>query len=409
MTLYEAIVRENAPIRKNYNDFYKEYHDLAGTEVPTEGAIKAFQMSRLRMFSIFARSDNLKTQAVNNFLQNSAGSLNDGIQNSIIHNKITELEEQLKREFFTGWANIKKNGLPENKALLQQTHNNLKELYILLQSISTSNNPIIPGTYMDKLSQYINSLGGISIHDVMKNYWNLQGEILEAEGAQWFNERLPQDLQVQAFNIGKLNIKGKGQAISDILLMDMSLVNLDESVIINYSIEGKSHSCSLRDFLIKLKDYNGTKQIVISEEDIGKILSKSVMGIQAKSGKNQLPWNIGSKNTWVSIDEFDEPEKYALNRVDNLRISWDEFDKNIKTQSSAYNALADYGLATVLNKVLHLDENENSYILTPFGFMTYEDRIEQLFEGKGGKYYFHLNNVKMDSNLHDSKQVVMPT
>ena len=40
--------------------------------------------------------------------------------------------------------------------------------------------------------------------------------------------------------------------------------------------------------------------------------------------------------------------------------------------------------------------------------MTYEDRMEELLNGKGGKYYFHLNNVKMDYNLYDKKQIIMP-
>lgn len=409
MTIYESIVRSDAPIRKTYDDFYGIYNDLRGSLVPTEGAIKAFQMSKLHLFSIMARSGNFKAQAVNNFLQNSSGSIDDGLQHSIIHNKILELENKLRGAFFAAdWSKAEQDNQLIDKNLLELTHQNLKELYNLLLQISTFNNEPISGTYINKLNGYINNLKGSSIYEIMKNYWNLQGEILEAEGTAWFNKRLPSDLKIKAYNIGKINVSGKGQAISDILLMDMSLVDLYENIFIDYTIGRQHETKTLKEFFNFLETHQGQEQIVLNDENLGKLISRSVMGIQAKSGKNQKPWNIKSKNTWVSIGEFDEPERRVLDRIFDLKTTWNQFDKNIKIQDNAYNALADYGLATVLNKVLHLDEYENSYLLTPSGFMTYEDRMEELLNGKGGKYYFHLNNVKMDYNLYDKKQIIMP-
>lgn len=409
MTIYESIVRSDAPIRKIYDDFYGTYNDLRGSLVPTEGAIKAFQMSKLHLFSIMARSGNFKAQAVNNFLQNSSGSIDDGLQYSIIHNKILELENKLRGAFFAAdWSKAEQDNQLIDKNLLELTHQNLKELYNLLLQISTFNNEPVSGTYINKLNGYINNLKGSSIYEIMKNYWNLQGEILEAEGTAWFNKRLPSDLKIKAYNIGKINVSGKGQAISDILLMDMSLVDLYENIFIDYTIGGQHETKTLKEFFNFLETHQGQEQIVLNDENLGKLISRSVMGIQAKSGKNQKPWNIKSKNTWVSIGEFDEPERRVLDRIFDLKTTWNQFDKNIKIQDNAYNALADYGLATVLNKVLHLDEYENSYLLTPSGFMTYEDRMEELLNGKGGKYYFHLNNVKMDYNLYDKKQIIMP-
>ena len=44
-----------------------------------------------------------------------------------------------------------------------------------------------------------------------------------------------------------------------------------------------------------------------------------------------------------------------------------------------YNALANYGLATVLHKVLHLSEKGNQYLLTPSGFISFPERLVQLF------------------------------
>jgi hypothetical protein len=100
-------------------------------------------------------------------------------------------------------------------------------------------------------------------------------------------------------------------------------------------------------------------------------LQLSALNIQAKAGINQLPWNQ-SKSTQVKIGQFDNN--------DNLRVSTrhtfellHELDQDpvpqkdiwVEDQDKNYNLMADYGLATVLFKILHLEENGNDYILTP--------------------------------------------
>lgn len=409
MLVYDSIVRSGSPLRQNYSDFYKGWSDIAGSQVPSYSEIQAYQMSKLIEFSEKTRLHSVQSYNVNKFLQNSSNNLNEGLQHDIIHNKIIKIENNLRNQFFMGkWSGEEKE-LTKDKTLLSSVHRNLQELYNLLIQIS-GEDQLIPGTYINKLSDYINKIDGSSIYDIMKNYWNLQGEILEAEGTEWFNKRVPSNLQVRAYNVGKLNIKGQGQMISDILILDMSQIDLYKDIQIDFTLDGKPYSLPLIEFLNKLETYTGTKQLVVDDNNIGKLMSNAVMGIQAKSGKNQLPWNTGSTNTWVSIKDFENiQEKIVLDRIFQLRNTWDEFDQHIKTVDSAYNALADYGLATVLNKILHLGQNENSYLLTPSGFMTYEDRMAELFKNKGGKYYFHLNNVKMDHNLYNPKQVIMPT
>lgn len=409
MLVYDSIVRSGSPLKQNYSDFYKGWSDITGSQVPLYSEIQAYQMSKLIEFSEKTRLHSAQSYNVNKFLQNSSNNLNEGLQHDIIHNKIIEIESNLRDQFFMGkWSGEEKE-LTQDKTLLSNVHKNLQELYNLLIQIS-GKDQLISGTYINKLSDYINKADGPSIYDIMKNYWNLQGEILEAEGVEWFNKRVPSNLQVRAYNVGKLNIKGQGQMISDILILNMSQVDLYKDVQIEFTLDGNPQSLPLIEFLNKLETYTGTKQLVVDDNNIGKLISNAVMGIQAKSGINQLPWNVSSANTWVSIGDFENiQEKIVLDRIFQLRNTWDEFDQHIKTVDSAYNALADYGLATVLNKILHLGQNENSYLLTPSGFMTYEDRMAELFKKKGGKYYFHLNHVKMNDNLYDSKQVVMPT
>ena len=111
----------------------------------------------------------------------------------------------------------------------------------------------------------------------------------------------------------------------------------------------------------------------------------SALNIQAKSGKNQLPWNTLSKNTNISIGEFDAVDGLELSvlRTFELLHALDQEkpkDQWVTDNRLEYNALANYGLATVLSKILHLSERGNQYLLTPSGFITYPERLSQLFK-----------------------------
>ena len=59
--------------------------------------------------------------------------------------------------------------------------------------------------------------------------------------------------------------------------------------------------------------------------------------------------------------------------------------------------LADYGLATVLFKILHLEEQGNQYLLTPEGFTTYTQRIKTLMEKRQSRIHIK-GKVTINSN-----------
>jgi len=62
----------------------------------------------------------------------------------------------------------------------------------------------------------------------------------------------------------------------------------------------------------------------------------------------------------------------SLNNFDPAETYWE-----LKDTSVAYNALANYGLATALAKVLHLEANfGNQYLLTPSGFISFPERMK---------------------------------
>jgi hypothetical protein len=75
--------------------------------------------------------------------------------------------------------------------------------------------------------------------------------------------------------------------------------------------------------------------------------------------------------------------------MNNLKATWDKDNKNMKKESPAYRAMADYELARSINKVLHLSQSANQYVLTPRGFVPFVTRILELYEKNGGSgYYF---------------------
>ena len=75
------------------------------------------------------------------------------------------------------------------------------------------------------------------------------------------------------------------------------------------------------------------------------------------------------KNYWIT------KEIPKTNSRENNYQPW-----MVKDSSPDYNALANYGLATVMNKVLHLSKEGNQFVLTPYGFMTFSERIKQLLK-----------------------------
>ncbi|MDY5985153.1 MAG: hypothetical protein SPI94_06790 [Candidatus Onthovivens sp.] len=51
-----------------------------------------------------------------------------------------------------------------------------------------------------------------------------------------------------------------------------------------------------------------------------------------------------------------------------------------------------------MNKVLHLSEKDNQYLLTAYGWKTYPERVEELFK-KLGKIATIQDTVNLSGNL----------
>ena len=170
-------------------------------------------------------------------------------------------------------------------------------------------------------------------------------------------------------------------------MLNISNIDLLNDLEISYKQGDKEYTTTLGNFLNVVIRSNDSKQIKIDDALYGLLLEMSDLNIQSKSGKNQLPWNTKSKNTHVSIGEFANNDGLTISvlRTFSLLHSLDleaPKDQWVSDSSFDYNALANYGLATVLHKILHLSEMGNQYLLTPSGFIDYPTRLQQLFESR---------------------------
>ena len=347
-------------------------------------------------FQTQAFKQNDKTDLINKFLQfNGILATSSNKYDQIVYGKMNDLFAQINQLISKGYMskNLRDN-LITDKQLEQTIVSKLQILGNTLNILRSQANMTISSLYIDQLDAIIKELPQGDIDLVLRTLYHLKGDILEEVGVEWFNKRIPQDLNVKAFSTG--SVRGKtGQLIQDLLVVDMDnidLLNMD----IEFKVGGIKQSLPLQEFLKKVESYSGSEQIVINSEGEQLLQSISLLGIQAKSGVNQLPWNTGTKNTWASIQgDGGQLDRYCifLDHMEKLRNStdWDGV-KNIKKESPAYTAMANYELAKSLSKVLHLSQMANQYVLTPNGFMPFVSRILELYEKKGGSndknYYF---------------------
>jgi hypothetical protein len=204
-----------------------------------------------------------------------------------------------------------------------------------------------------------------------------------------------------AINTGALHLntsnanRNSGQLIQDLMVLNVDGVDL-EAIPVQYKLAGENGgrpiSTTLGQLLKKMQEQSGkSKKIVIDDSTYDELLKLSALNIQAKAGLNQTPWNQ-TKSTEFSIGEFKNEAK--LNGVGVKRIFM--LLTSLKQERSPgnrvwvtkyssdgdYNAMANYGLATILTKILHLSDRleSNQYLLTPSGFTTYTERIQYLME-----------------------------
>lgn len=253
----------------------------------------------------------------------------------------------------------------------------------------------------------INSMNSKALNDFLSNINQTQGYLLEALGTQWFNERIPSNINIKAINTGKLNVKAK-QVIQDIMVIDMTDTNLMNDVIIQFTIKGEKQELPLGEFLNKLDTWTGPGQISVDDQTMELIESLSFLNIQAKSGKAQLPWNRNVKNSF-RIGDLDEsmPEWNGLSGAVIFQILQQLAEVSINkgipyietTGGAPYQKIVNYAFSAKLGQLMNYSttSSNNQYLLTSKGFISFADRMKEILGEVG--YIRLIGDMNIDRNV----------
>lgn len=386
----------------NKEPFWGKYAELNNATIPNIDAIQAYQLAKIEMFQRAAiqqaanKNANLNALFNNNAI-NSLPNIYNKEEEVILGEVITNIVNKLN---WTYSYNKTKSNPEYDYQQMQQPLLALENLIKTLNNIIVGNGgQEIPSKYIDTIQETLNackigSLDANTLQDWFSHLNKFKGDLVEDIGVAWLSAlKIP---NIQTLNTGAINYQGsnkfgrKGQLIQDLMSLQISEIDLD-NIPIEYKVpDGGIVKTSLREFINAMDSANKQhKQISIYDSGYETLLNLSALNIQAKSGINQLPWNE-SVSTSVSIGEFadyDDGLSVSAKRVFELLHELDlddnpEKDIWVKDSSKDYNYIADYGLATVLFKVLHLEEHGNNYLLTPMGFTTFTDRIAELMRRK---------------------------
>lgn len=398
------IRRNIEKVYKNIDPFWGKYAELNNAIVPDIGMIQNFQLQKIQGFQKAMSERVAKKNKIINELFTSGNinyliNKNNQYEKESLDQAVTTIVNLLNSTYS---GNKTKTNIEYNYQLLQNKLILLKDKLEQLNNIIVSNNgENIPAFYIDTLNEAIKACGITSLNPNILNNWfqhlnKFKGDLIEDIGVSWLSSlHIPNTLTL---NTGALNYQGsqkygrKGQLIQDLMTLEVSSYDLDTIKIEYKDVGGKFISTTLKEFISAMeKAKNQHKQIILQDSGYETLLNLSSLNIQAKSGINQLLWNE-SVSTSVSIREFDEKDNLVLSTKHAFellhQLDQDNIPKKdiwVKNTSKDYNLMADYGLGTVLFKILHLEENGNDYVLTPQGFTTFTDRIETLMRKRNSR------------------------
>lgn len=400
----------------------ENFQELNKVRTPKPGEIRKFQLEKIKQFQKTALSN--KFTKMNNFAQGNFQELISRFESDEtkeIDKAITDLVTRFNSvRYYTKNENVdSKRSENEWHNIQIRLQNMINALKNVINKISTST-PILESE-LTKLQYLFNQAGMGNNGDIeaVRQFINKahleKGELLEEIGVAWIRSLNVPTIDsirlgsVYEDTISKQTGRAKSYLLQDILAYDITDVRLD-SITVDYRIAGKSgdsyQTCTLRELFKIIEKANGnSKTVHINDNTLDAIMALNSLAIQAKSGKNQLPWNVNAR-TSVSIWDFSNETRgldIGINRTFQLLKQLNNLDNGvqpwlIKDTSEDYQALANYGLATVMNKVLHLSEKDNQYLLTAEGWKTYPERVEELFN-KLGKIATIQDTVNLSGSL----------
>lgn len=399
-----------------------EYYSILNTVLPpSDEMIQSFQMQKLQQIAdaeikkqidahgnVAAELSQLITSGtINSALQGYENEENTALD-QVITNWISMLNEGYS---YQGKESFTEKEYDKIQNYLQRITNELNKIIQMLQA----NNNKILGSYLNELKALMDAanFSPANVTTWVHHMAHLKGDTVEQIGREWLVQKgVP---NIKSIVTGALEYRGtgyshQGQLIQDLMLIKTDTPDLLETVEISYTIAGSPKddikTMSLGKFINMLNNLSkDAKHIMLTDKGYETLMEYSALNIQAKAGINQLPWNKND-STSVSIADFtDEAGGLSLSskRIFQLLQSLNSYDPaephwELKDTANAYQALANYGLATALAKVLHLEANlGNQYLLTPKGFISFPQRMKELFKEQRYKAYMQGN-----INLNDS-------
>lgn len=388
---------EKEPFWDKWNGQPGFYSDLNAVEVPGLAAIQAFQLERIQMYE--------QNQVFKDKYKDVEGLTKDGFD-AIFAIAQGEQDKALRQAIANVVAaatgvnpKTKTPHTPEEYESIRQRFEKLANAIAHLMNVAKMNNNIVAQNDLQEVRNAMHacemgSLDPAVVRATMNKMWYLQGEIVEEAGVDWLNSlKIP---NMQAIRTGNIALSGTTRAgrhnqsiIQDMIIMDMSNPNILDTVIIEYiPVGGEAfEQHTLREFLAHVEATSGqSKQIRLSDAGYDALLNLNQISIQAKSGFKQALWNPNAKYGRFSIGEFPPNDglSISVHHTFELLHSLDlETPKDIwvKDTSKDYNALVNYGIGTIMAKVLHLDSVEgNQLVLTPGGIQTFSERMAYLFK-----------------------------
>lgn len=380
-----------------------QYSLLNKVEVPSTAAIRNYQIEKIKQFEQAAMSEKF------NNLDGVATGQFENIIKSFESDEAKKINEKLEHFVTTMnrfyWANKDEQKTERSWKYIQNALKSLEASLIDLMKeleIPDQNElgtKTVMGATLVKVQNALKacglgSLDSATINEFLKNINQMKGDTLEELGVAYFRKlKVP---NIESIRLGSVYLKSdgrkgrhSGQLIQDLIAYDITSPDILNDVEVEYRPIGSDTyiKAPLSQLFADIEKANGgSKQITITDETYDVLTNLQSINIQAKSGKNQLPWNQ-NKSTSVSIGEYDPIDNLELSvyRTFQLLHTLNSEENNVqpwlvKDSSDDYNALANYGLATVMHKVLHLSSDGNQFVLTPYGFMTFSQRMAQLLK-----------------------------
>lgn len=395
-----------------------DYEKLNYVKAPNIEAIREYQKQQLQ-----SKSDLILKKNINKY---------NNLNQMILSGDINTIKEYKQEEDITFENALKKILDPLNEAQGEAYQiSNTKglgglwndlciKLLLLDQTIENVTktlqfNNVVSDAELGKMFELLNNLDFKDAFQVA-NYMNkLKGDILENFGIQWSKK-----VGLDAVRTAKIVVSGakqqkwNGQLIQDIMFLNTSKVELMKDVLIQYKDSAGIHEVPLQDFLDKLDKNSGEDTLTISDNTYRLLEDLSTLNVQAKAGKRQMLWNINDRSS-VAIRQYEEDDwgkmgfsslsaKHTLFLLQT--IAADDPHYFVRTQGTIINRLANYGLATVLWKVLNLNMTRygNQFMLTPKGFVSYAERFSDLLDQSSGFYASIQGGVSISADMLDTKR-----